>query len=332
MQRRTHVAENLQHVLAKLHKIMQTLEHKLLVVNKHPGPTSFDVVAAVRRATGIRKVGHTGTLDPLASGVLLVCTGRATRAVEQFMNLDKTYDFTVHLGVETSTLDGEGEVLKQATVPMIRDSDIIAAAESFVGRYEMVPPAFSALKHNGKRLYELARSGETPVPATRPVLIHAIEVTGIALPDIGLRVRCSRGTYVRSLARDFGSVFGLPAHLQRLTRTAIGKFRIGDAYPCDRVFDGDVDGLHGIELSKALDFLPGIVLGAGSTRALIDGALPRNQDVIETIGSVAHSSTLRILDESGKLLAIGSRSGQRPDELPFVDSFRLFVDRRSVIS
>jgi tRNA pseudouridine55 synthase len=311
---------------------MSELEHRLLVLNKHSGPTSFDVVEAVRRAIGIKKVGHTGTLDPLATGVLLVCTGRASRAVEQFMNLGKTYEFTMLLGVETSTLDAEGEILRQASVPEIPEADIIAAARDFVGPYDMAPPAFSAIKKNGKRLYELARAGEKPVAESRLVTIHELEVTKVALPEIGLRMRCSRGTYVRSFARDFGAAFGLPAHLRRLIRLAIGPFAIEDAYPCEKVFDGDVSGLSGIELSDALSFLPGIVLTDGSRRALVDGALPRSDDIVETIGALAESSTVRILDQSGVLLALGSRGRENRGDVTLVDSFRLVVDRRSVVT
>jgi tRNA pseudouridine55 synthase len=311
---------------------MSGLKHKLLVLDKHSGPTSFDVVDAVRRATGIKKVGHTGTLDPLASGVLLVCTGRATRAVEQFMNLDKTYEFTVLLGVETSTLDAEGTVLKQAAVPEIPEAEIISAARDFVGPYDMAPPAFSAIKKNGKRLYELARAGESPVAESRPVTIHELQVTKAALPEIDFQIRCSRGTYVRSFARDFGAVLGLPAHVRRLVRLAIGPFTVEDAYPCERVFEGDVSALGGIELSDALSFLPGVVLTEASRRGLADGALPRREDVVETIGEVTGSLTVRILDQSGVLLALGSRGDESGVAATLVDSFRLVVDRRSVLA
>ena len=310
-----------------------SLLDKLVVINKHPGPTSFDVVHAFRKATGIRKVGHTGTLDPMAGGVLLLCAGRATRAVEQFMNLEKTYEFTARLGVGTTTLDAEGDVVSEKPVPAIPDDAIVAAAATFVGEYDMDPPLYSALKQDGKRLYELARAGESPVIENRRVTIHEAEVARVSLPDIDVRVRCSRGTYVRSLARDLGAHFGLPAHLTRLIRTAIGPFTIDDAYPCERLFDGDLTGIEALPLSEALGFLPGIVLNESSGRALIDGALPHSEDVVDTIGPVAESSTLRVLDRSGALLAIGRRNvATADDDVPLISSFRLFVDRRSVTS
>lgn len=320
---------NAGHDLMKLNALVD----RLIVVNKHSGPTSFDVVDAFRRATGIRKVGHTGTLDPLASGVLLLCTGRATRAVEQFMDLAKTYEFTVRLGVETTTLDAEGDVVSRAAVPALPAAEIEAAAASFIGEYDMSPPAYSALKHNGKRLYELARAGKSPEVASRRVTIHEIAVVRIELPDIDVRVRCSRGTYVRSIARDLGAQFGLPAHLTQLVRTGIGSFAIDDAYPCERLFEGDVTEIGAVPLSQALDFLPGVVLNDVSRRALVDGALPHGEDIVDVIGPVAKSNTLRLLDRSGALLAIGRRSlAGVHNGVPLIQSFRLLVDRRSVMT
>jgi tRNA pseudouridine55 synthase len=311
---------------------MAELENVLLVVRKSPGPTSFDVVEAFRRATGIRKVGHTGSLDPLAAGVLLLCTGKATRAVEHFMNLDKVYDFTVRLGVETTTLDAEGEVVRTKPVPSIPAESIVALVKRFVGDYRMKPPLYSALKQNGRRLYEMARAGEEPVTEERVVRIHELDIVGVALPDVQLRTRCSRGTYVRSLARDFGLGLDLPAHLGRLVRTAIGPFHIDDAYPCEKLFAGEVSDLRGIGMARALDFLPGVVLAESSKRALFDGVLPCPEDVVATMGSPAPATSLRMLDEAGELLGIGTRSGVWRTGLPIVGSFRLMVDRRRVLS
>jgi tRNA pseudouridine55 synthase len=311
---------------------VKTLEDRLVIVSKNSGPTSFDVVEAFRKATGLRKVGHTGTLDPLATGVLLLCTGKATRAVEQFMNLDKCYEFSVRLGAETTTLDAEGEVVRETPVPRIPDAKIVEVVKGFVGCYQMDPPAYSALKQNGRRLYELARAGEKPIVESRPVTIYELEVTDIDLPNLELRIRCSRGTYVRALARDIGAAFEVPAYLDRLVRTAIGPFTIDAAYPAERIFAGDVSQVNGIKLSSALDFLPGIVLRERFKRALVNGALPGHEDVVETIGAVTQSTSLRILDETGELLAIGNRGDARRGGSPFVDSFRLFVDTRSVSS
>ena len=293
---------------------------KVIVLNKHSGPTSFAVVEAVRRATGIRKVGHTGTLDPLARGVLVVCTGRATRAVEQFMDLGKTYEFTVRLGVGTTTLDAAGDVVAEAAVPA-----------GCVGRYEMKPPAYSAIKRNGERLYELARAGEAPEMAPRAVTIHNLDVLDVSLPDVDFRIRCSRGTYVRAFARDFGERVGVPAHLRGLVSTATGPFGIDRAFPSERVFENDIEGLQPIALSEALSFLPGIVVGDAARRGLGDGTRPLYEDVIEVIGDIEQGDTLRILDGTRALLALGRRAPALKVGLPYVESFRLFVDRESVV-
>lgn len=303
-------------------------KNKLLVVNKHSGPTSFDVVRCFRKATKIRKVGHTGTLDPMATGVLLLCTGKATKAVEHFMDIEKEYEFTVHLGIETTTLDAHGDVVREVECPEIPEDDIRAAAASFVGDYTLIPPAYSAIKQDGRRLYDRARAGEDVKADGRVVRIYSLDVTGIELPFVELRVRCSRGTYVRSIASDLGKCLNLPAHVSRLTRTAIGPYRIADAFPSERIFEGDLEGLVGIELSDALDFLPGVVLKDSSRQQLLDGGLPVEEDVIGTVGKAVDSPYLRILDEAGHLLAIGNRDrGDSIEPGALVGSYRLFVDR-----
>lgn len=310
---------------------MNPFDNKLFVINKVSGPTSFDVVMQFRRATGLRKVGHTGTLDPLAHGLLLICTGRATRAVEHFMELEKTYDFEVLLGIETSTLDREGEVIAEAPVPDIPREVIEKAAADFIGDYELTPPKFSAVKMGGERLYEAARRGEDPIVPTRQVHIHSFEILSVDLPRVSCRVRCSRGTYVRSLAKDLGAALGLPAHIVELSRTHVGPFSLEDAFPSEEL-DGDVGGrLQSHDLEEALSFMPGIVLNSRSKRALMYGILPGDQDVVRTIGHLVEDRPIRILDEAGSLLAVGKRGeGEDRNLLTLVDSYRLFVDAESL--
>lgn len=301
--------------------------NRLFVINKAVGPTSFDVVTAFRRATGLRKVGHAGTLDPLATGVLLLCTGVATRAVEHFMDLEKTYEFDVRLGVETTTLDAEGDVVREAPCPDIPRADIEAAAHTFLGDYELTPPVFSAVKQNGRRLYELAREGVVAQASPRTVSIYAFDVVDVQLPVVRCRVRCSRGTYVRSLARDLGEQLGLPAHIVRLARTRVGSFTADGAFPSQHVTREDIDGLVGYDLAAALDFLPGVVLSERSRRALLNGALPGNQDVVRMIGVIRGGDPVRLLDESGALIAVGRRkAGEDHHRLHLVDSYRLYLD------
>ena len=305
-------------------------DNRVYVIDKAVGPTSFDVVAAMRRAVGLRKVGHTGTLDPLASGVLVLCTGMATRAVEHFMDLEKEYAFTVRLGVETSTLDKEGEVVREAPVPELTDGDLHAAAETFVGSYRLTPPRFSAVKRGGKRMYEMAREGETADPPPRDVTIYSFDITGVELPDVHCVVRCSRGTYVRSLARDLGERVGAPAHIVALSRRRVGPFVAEGAFPSANLETRDIDGLAGIDLADALSFLPGVVLSARARRALAFGGLPDPQDIVRTEGAPA-TGALRLLGEDGRLLAMGTRrDDESRNRLTVVDSFRLYVDPDSI--
>lgn len=305
---------------------MNDYNDKVFVVCKASGPTSFDVVKLLRRVTGLRKIGHTGTLDPLARGVLILCTGSATRAVEHFMDLEKEYEFEVALGVETSTLDAEGEVVREAPVPDLDQEQVVRAAQGFVGPYSLSPPRFSAVKRDGRRMYERARAGEVVEVPEKLVHIYAFEIVDVELPRVRCRVRCSRGTYVRSLARDLGARLGLPAHITALARTRIGTFKSEGAYPSERLEEGDAGGLVGLPLAEALSFLPGVVLTRRSTRALLDGTRPRAQDVVKTVGPPDRGDPLRILDDGGGLVAVGTRNeGAARNRLYLVDSYRLFA-------
>lgn len=306
-------------------------DNRVFVIDKAVGPSSFDVVAAVRRTTGLRRVGHAGTLDPLARGVLLVCTGGATRAVEHFMDLEKEYRFDIRLGVETATLDAEGPVLREAGVPDIDMEALRAAAASFVGDYLLTPPVFSAIKRKGRRYYDLARAGEvtetTEAAPPRQVKIYSFDVLEANLPLVRCVVRCSRGTYVRSLARDFGEKFDLPASIATLERTRIGSFSSAEAFPSLHLTPEHADSLTGLSLDEALAFLPAVVLEARAARELRFGALPLRNEVVETIGSTREGGAVRLLDESRALLAVGFRNPDRPrDPLRVCDSFRLCVE------
>jgi tRNA pseudouridine55 synthase len=312
--------------------VTNRFDNRVFVIDKAPGPTSFEIVAAMRRVTGLRKVGHAGTLDPLARGVLLVCTGMATRAVEHFMDLEKEYEFDIRLGVATSTLDAEGVVVGEAPVPHFAIEQLREVGASFVGDYLLTPPVFSALKRRGRRSYELARAGgpgEAAEPvAPRRVKIHAFEVAAADLPLVHCVVRCSRGTYVRSLARDFGEKLGLPSSIASLARTRIGAFSLGHAFPSLKLDVAHADELTGLALDEALSFLPAVVLSARATRELSFGMLPLRTEVVETIGTTG-AGVIRLLDERRALLAVGTRDADRPrDPLRVCDSFRLFVEAR----
>ncbi|MGE5461428.1 MAG: tRNA pseudouridine(55) synthase TruB [Solirubrobacterales bacterium] len=206
----------------------------LLLVDKQTGMTSHDVVDAVRRVLGTRKVGHAGTLDPMATGLLLVGVGRATRLLRFLGDLPKTYEGTGGLGVETATLDADGEVTRTSEVVVTRRA-LEAAAAALVGDSMQRPPAYSAVKVGGRKLYEAARKGEVLEAVPRAIHVEAFEILTFGSPEFGFRVTCSGGTYVRALVADVGAALGCGAHLGRLRRTAIGPFDVRDASPPERL-------------------------------------------------------------------------------------------------
>ena len=205
----------------------------LVVVDKPGGMTSHDVVSRVRRLAGTRKVGHAGTLDPMATGVLVLGTERATRLLGHLMLTEKAYDATVRLGITTTTDDAEGEVVARASTSALDDEAVRAAATAFVGTMEQVPSAVSAVKVDGKRAYARVRAGEQVALEPRTVTVHDLVVRdvrpGDEVIDLDIRVRCSSGTYIRAIARDLGAVLGAGGHLTALRRTAVGPFTLDRA-------------------------------------------------------------------------------------------------------
>lgn len=193
--------------------------------------TSFDVVRKVKNALRPKKIGHAGTLDPLATGLLVLCTGKKTKEIEQIQAQEKEYEGTFRLGQTTPSFDLETAVDAERPYAHLGEAEVQAAVASFLGFIEQTPPLFSAVKVDGKRAYELARQGDTQaVIKSKTVEIKAFELTRIALPEVDFRVVCSKGTYIRSLARDLGERLGSGAHLTRLVRTRIGEFRLENAW------------------------------------------------------------------------------------------------------
>ena len=201
----------------------------ILNINKPAGMTSHDVVAAVRRITGEKRVGHAGTLDPMATGVLLVCLGQATRVTEYLMDAPKRYRAGIVLGIATDTYDAEGRVTHRSPSVSFTRAQIEEALSSFVGRIEQVPPLYSAIKHQGVPLYKLARRGISVKRKPRLVEIYDIELIEWSSPLLTIEVECSKGTYIRSLAHDLGEKLGCGAHLRELVRLASGRFTLEDA-------------------------------------------------------------------------------------------------------
>jgi tRNA pseudouridine55 synthase len=213
----------------------------LVVVDKPGGITSHDVVARVRRLAGTRKVGHAGTLDPMATGVLVLGVERATRLLGHLMLTEKAYDATVRLGAATTTDDAQGEVVATASTSGLEDATIRAAAATFVGTLQQVPSAVSAVKVDGRRAYARVRSGETLELEPRTVTVHELVVhevrAGRDVHDLDISVRCSSGTYIRAIARDLGRALGVGGHLTALRRTAVGPFTLELARTLDELAD-----------------------------------------------------------------------------------------------
>jgi tRNA pseudouridine55 synthase len=213
----------------------------LLIIDKPTGPTSHDIVNLVRRGTGIRKVGHTGTLDPYASGVLLILLGGVTRLAEYLLEVDKEYLATAQFGSATSTFDAAGRIT--ATRPFsFREESLVEKMSTFVGERLQVPPAYSAIKIGGRKAYDMARKGEDVELAPRKVNIYELELIRWESPNAVIRVRCSRGTYIRSLANDIGEAMGTHAHLVSLRRTRLGPFAVEHATTVDEIKRRFMDG------------------------------------------------------------------------------------------
>ena len=201
----------------------------VIVIRKEKGFTSHDVVAKLRGILHMKKIGHTGTLDPDAEGVLPVALGKATRLVDMITDKEKTYEAVMRLGVVTDTQDMSGTVLSQTTELSVTEEELCTVVSSFVGDYMQVPPMYSALKVNGKKLYELAREGKTVERKPRPVHFYEIEILDISFPLVRFRVTCSKGTYIRTLCHDIGEKLGCGAAMESLLRTKVGRFTLDDA-------------------------------------------------------------------------------------------------------
>ena len=227
----------------------------LIIVDKPVGPTSHQVVSIVRRGTGIRKVGHAGTLDPRASGVLILCLGAATRLSEYLSVAPKRYQAVVRFGVATRTYDAEGEVLRETgNVPTRKEVEV--ALPNFMGDIQQVPPPYSAIKIGGKKAYEMAREGEDPELEPRDVTIYDLKASSYKPPDLTLEIECSAGTYIRSLAHDLGERLSTGAHLAALRRVKAGPFSIEDAVPLPKLEVGFMVDKWERYVAPAVDALP----------------------------------------------------------------------------
>lgn len=274
----------------------------VIVIDKPAGVTSARVVATVKRLLKGAKVGHTGTLDPAATGVLVCTMGRATRLAQFFLAAPKTYRATCRLGVDTDTQDAEGQVT--ATRPVtVSETQVRTAAARFVGRITQVPPAFSALKHRGVPLYRLAREGKAVTKPPRPVTIHRLVVLAVDLPQVVVEIDCSAGTYVRTLCADLGAVLGCGGHLTALRRTACAGFTLKEAVSMAELEDLVGQGRIAeriIDMNAALRQMAEVPANPMLARRITDGGRLTAVDIPPPVGKEA----LKVVDHRQRLLAV----------------------------
>ena len=270
--------------------------HGLLNIHKPGGITSRRVVDFVQRLVRPAKAGHAGTLDPLASGVLIVCVGAGTRLIEYVQRMPKRYTGTFLLGRRSPTEDIEGEVELLADAPQPALTEIEAAAFGLTGEILQRPPAFSALKVAGRRAYDLARAGHEVALEPRPVTVHCLKVARYDYPELVLEIECGSGTYVRSLGRDLAERLGTGAVMSALVRTAIGGFRLEDACDAERLTPQDVPQ-HLLPLARAVELLPAVTLSPPEIARIRQGlSIPPTQPT--------QAAELAAFDASGRLIAI----------------------------
>ncbi len=287
--------------------------HGLLLVDKPAGMTSHDVVRQVRRICHTRKVGHAGTLDPMATGVLPVAVGDGTKILQFLLADDKSYRATLQLGITTDTLDAEGKVLQERSVPDDAVARLERACPQYRGEIEQVPPMYSALKKNGVPLYELARRGETVERETRKVRIDRLEIIEHSGAQVTIEVDCSKGTYIRTLAADLGEEIGCGAHLIALRRLRCGFFPIADCTSLDvlKQHVGEVPpGL--LSLDQALANYPAVTLDAQAEKALKCGVPPQFSQCVSGVELV--EGQLVRLQAAGALAAMARFAPQRQQE------------------
>ncbi len=245
----------------------------ILIINKEKGYTSHDVVARLRSILGMRKIGHTGTLDPDAVGVLPVCLGKATKVCSLLTDTDKCYEAVMRLGIETDTQDLSGRVLRECPV-CISEQEIAEASESFVGEIEQIPPMYSALKVGGQKLCDLAREGKTVERTPRAVKVYSLEILEISLPRVKLRISCSKGTYIRTLCHDIGQKLGCGAAVEELVRTRAAGFTLEEARTLQEIEtlqnQGRLDEVR-IPIEKLFEDRPRFIVKKEHEKALLNG-------------------------------------------------------------
>ena len=281
-------------------------------IYKEKGFTSFDVVAKLRGILKQKKIGHTGTLDPDAEGVLVVCLGKATKLCDVLTDKNKCYKATMQLGITTDTADSSGTVQSKSDVT-VSEEQVREAILSFVGEYDQIPPMYSAIKINGKKLYELARQGKVIEREPRRVAVHEIQIESIDLPYVRFMVSCSKGTYIRSLCRDIGAKLGCGAIMEALVRTEVNAEKFGAVFTLDKamklsdveraVEDGTISS-HILPIDQMFPHLLHYTVTNGANSRLLNGNLLSRQDFAEDVSDPADGEQVLVYDKDGTFKAI----------------------------
>ncbi len=277
----------------------------ILNIDKPAGMTSHDVVGRVRRVAGMRKVGHSGTLDPAATGVLVVCLGRATRLVEYLVGRPKTYLGVVKLGETTDSYDADGEVTQVRPLPAepLTAENLESILQKFRGDILQIPPMVSAIKKDGKKLYELARQGITIERPPRPVTIYQLDLLSANSPELELRIQCSAGTYIRSIAHDIGELLGCGAHLKSLRRERVGEFDTESAVPLDDLSPENIQS-HLKPMELAVAHMPRLDANEQETVDLLNGKLVAKKS------AEADETLVQTFDPEGKFIGLVTAHGE----------------------
>ena len=280
--------------------------HGVLNINKEKGFTSHDVVAKLRGIVGQKKIGHTGTLDPDATGVLPVCLGKATKLCDMLTDKSKTYETVMLLGKTTDTQDISGEILSEESVEGVEKDAVIKCIGEFVGDYMQVPPMYSALKVNGKKLYELARQGIEVERKSRPVVIHDIKILDVDLPRVRMEVFCSKGTYIRTLCHDIGQKLGCGACMEELIRTKVSRFELADSFTLQQVAEmkeaGRLDEIL-VPIDAMFSEYEAVTLKREFAAFAYNGNMFMPKHICERI-TLTDGKQVRVYDEDGTFIAI----------------------------
>lgn len=290
----------------------------VLIINKPSGMTSHDVVVQLRKILNEKKIGHTGTLDPDAIGVLPVCIGKATKIIQFLDDKDKCYEGTITLGIETDTMDASGKITQISDSSKIRIDNIIVVLKDFIGEIEQIPPMVSAKKIKGERLYKIARQGRNVERSPIKIRIYDLKLTKFYqenIPKISddkiftkfdFSVNCSKGTYIRSLASDIGDKLGCGGHLSRLVRTRSGQWTIEKSVQLDEIKNNpQIANSSIISIDEALSFMPSVVVSEIGKRKFINGAVIDKKDILNQNEEIKSDDNVRIYNNLGLLLGIG---------------------------